>query len=196
MTIDIELFEQNIKKLGTFGTKNITEREVLERAFRIKPITIIPAGQGVGLITDGPYFLNEQAIDSRLDPMALKQKAGSYEEIGMFTMQTPIGFGHYGCIQLTVAQVLAQIPEEYLNKVNAFQFDKPLYTDECRFVMMDEETQLIGVKYNVHLYKIELSKEIKEQDVIYQGEVYPAPRYIDSQKSRIQPDLSRGSRTV
>ena len=128
MTENIETIKTEIEKLETFGTKNITESEVLNRAFLIKPITIIPQGQGARPITDGPWFLNAQAIDLQLDPLDIKLKASSYEEIGIFTMKTPIGFGHYGRIQPTIAQVLAQIPKEYLNKVNAFQFDKPLYT--------------------------------------------------------------------
>ena len=194
MTKDIEIMKTEIEKLGTFGTKNITESEVLNRAFLIKPITIIPQGHGAGLITDGPYFLNAQAIDLQLDPLDLKQKAGTYEHVGTFTMSTPIGFGHYGRIQPTIAQVLAQIPEEYLDKVNAFMFDKPLYTDEHRLVMIDEKTKLIGMKYDIHLYKIDLPKEIKEQEVIYKGQVYQAPRYIGSQTTKNIKDSSRRAR--
>ena len=188
MTENIGIIATEIEKLGTFGTKNITESEVLNRAFQIKPITIIPQGQGVGPITDGPWFLNAQAIDLQLDPLDLKQKAGAYEYIGTFTMSTPIGFGHYGRIQPTIAQVLAQIPEEYLDKVNAFMYDKPLYTDEHRLVMIDEKMKLIGIQYDVHLYKIDLPKEIKEQEVIYKGQVYQAPHHVNIQEAQIKPE--------
>lgn len=195
MTENIETIKTEIEKLETFGTKNITESEVLNRAFLIKPITIIPQGQGAGPITDGPWFLNAQAIDLQLDPLDVKLKASSYEEIGIFTMKTPIGFGHYGRIQPTIAQVLAQIPKEYLNKVNAFQFDKPLYTDEHRLVIIDEKTKLIGIQYDIHLYKADLPKEIREQEVIYNGQVYQAPRYVGSQTIKKIKDTSRGART-
>ena len=188
MREDIETIKTEIEKLGTFGTKNITESEVLNRAFLIKPITIIPQGQGAGLITDGPYFLNAQAIDLQLDPLDLKQKAGVYEHVGTFTMSTPIGFGHYGRIQPTIAQVLAQIPEEYLGKANAFMFDKPLYTDEHRLVMLDAKTKLFGMQYDIHLYKADLPKEIKEQEVIYKGQVYQALRHINGQESKMEPE--------
>ena len=177
-----------IERLVKFGTKNITESEILNRAFQIKPITIIPQGQGAGLISDGPWFLNAQAIDLQLDPLDVKVKAGNYEEIGMFIMKTPIGFGHHGRIQPTIAQVLAQIPEEYLGKANAFMFDKPLYTDEHRLVMLDAKTKLFGMQYDIHLYKADLPKEIKEQEVIYKGQVYQAPRYINVQESKIEPE--------
>ena len=188
MIENIEAIKTEIEKLVTFGTKNITESEILNRAFQIKPITIIPQGQGAGLINDGPWFLNAQAIDLQLDPLDLKQKAGAYEYIGTFTMSTPIGFGHYGRIQPTIAQVLAQIPEEYLDKVNAFMYDKPLYTDEHRLVMIDEKTKLIGIQYDIHLYKIDLPKEIKEQEVIYMGQVFQASRHINVQESKIEPE--------
>ena len=187
MTENIGIIASEIERLVKFGTKNITESEVLNRAFLIKPITIIPQGQGAGPITDGPWFLNAQAIDLQLDPLDVKVKAGNYEEIGMFIMKTPIGFGHHGRIQPTIAQVLAQIPEEYLGKANAFMFDKPLYTDEHRLVMLDAKTKLFGMQYDIHLYKADLPKEIKEQEVIYKGQVYQAPRYINGQESKIEP---------
>ena len=187
MTENIGIIASEIERLVKFGTKNITESEILNRAFQIKPITIIPQGQGAGLINDGPWFLNAKAIDLQLDPLDVKVKAGNYEEIGMFIMKTPIGFGHHGRIQPTIAQVLAQIPEEYLGKANAFMFDKPLYTDEHRLVMLDAKTKLFGMQYDIHLYKADLPKEIKEQEVIYKGQVYQAPRYINGQESKIEP---------
>lgn len=116
----------------------ISDEKLLELSQRIKPVIRFSRGlKGLFLSPEGiPYYI--KPVDLRemaftWDATPSKKAKGLQEIVAIRTLHS---YGYHGLFKPSIAEVIAQIPEEFLDRVVAFEIvDQPetaadFYRDE------------------------------------------------------------------